>query len=306
MPRAAIALCLPLALLAAGVFTAGPGETESLYVTVERDGGIVQGLTARNFHLYEEGEARPFQLETPEIPASIVFLVEYSRSSWYYISDIVYTMQAFTRIVPEGHWYALATFAHEVQINVDFTKQRGQIADGFATLSYPMWNEIDTYDAIYQIADKLERLKGRRILVLIASGFDTFSAHTMEEVLRKLESVNVVVYVAGAGSSLRGRYEPYLGTSARLSLLQAEAFLNGIADKSGGQAFFPRFESAFPDVLRGIMQMVENQYRLIYTPRPPAKAGFQKIRVEAFRIQNDRREDFKVRVRSGWRYGIRE
>lgn len=59
--------------------------------------------------------------------------------------------------------------------------------------------------------------------------------------------------------------------------------------------------SAFPDVIQGTMQSIETQYRLVYQNliRPGGK--FDKIKIEAFRIVNDKREDYKVLVRSGWR-----
>jgi hypothetical protein len=112
----------------------------------------------------------------------------------------------------------------------------------------------------------------------------------------------VIVYGVGAGSLLRGRYEPYLGSSARMNLLAAQSFIPMLADDSGGEAWFPKFEAAFPDVMKGIMQSLDSQYRLVYQPRIPADGKFHKISVQAFQVVNDRRQDFRVRVRKGWRF----
>jgi hypothetical protein len=49
------------------------------------------------------------------------------------------------------------------------------------------------------------------------------------------------------------------------------------------------------------MQSVATQYRLVYGAPPNGSAKFHKVKVEAFRIVNDKREDFKVLVREGWR-----
>jgi membrane-associated protease RseP (regulator of RpoE activity) len=56
--------------LAAALHAAAPASEVSLYVTVEQDGALVQGLQKRNFGVYEDGEPRPFRLEPPETPAS--------------------------------------------------------------------------------------------------------------------------------------------------------------------------------------------------------------------------------------------
>ena len=101
---------------------------------------------------------------------------------------------------------------------------------------------------------------------------------------------------------LRGYYESYLGSSARMDVLRADAFMTMLADKSGGQAWFPRFELAFPEVLKGVMQMLAHQYKLVYESHLPPNGKFYKIKVEAFNVVDDKRHDYKVRVREGWRF----
>jgi hypothetical protein len=54
--------------------------------------------------------------------------------------------------------------------------------------------------------------------------------------------------------------------------------------------------------MRGIMQSLASQYRLVYESTIPRDGRFHKIKVEAFQVANDRREDFRVRAREGWRY----
>lgn len=63
-------------------------ETVSLYLNVEKDRGLVTGLTQANFRLYQEGKPQQFRLEKPEEPASIALLVEHSGSSGYFADDL--------------------------------------------------------------------------------------------------------------------------------------------------------------------------------------------------------------------------
>ncbi|MEJ2009168.1 MAG: VWA domain-containing protein, partial [Acidobacteriota bacterium] len=277
-------------------------QTVSLYLTVGTDGKLIRGLPAANFRLYEDGKARPFKLEEPETPVTIALLVEYSAGSWPYFEDIAYAMQGFMDEAPEGNWYGLATFANDSKVEVDFTKQHGKILQAFYSLGQPMWREINTYDAIYKMLERMGGVKGRRVLIFIGSGFDTFSSHTADDVFRKMQSTNVVVYCVGAGSLLRGRYEAYLSANQRMNLLRSENFLKYVARKSGGDAWFPRFGTAFQDVMKGVIQDIESQYRIVYSPQVPADGKLHKIKVEAFQVVNDRRQDFKVRVREGWRF----
>ncbi len=294
---------IALAAVAAALSLAGPAAARevSLYVTVEKDGKLIGGLTEKNFRLYEDGESRPFRLAEPETPASIALLVEYSRASWPYFNDILRSIEGFFEEAPEGHWYALATFSNDLNVRVDFTKLRGRISQAFTDLPPPMWSEINTYDAVYEMLDRMSRLKGRRVLIVIGSGLDTMSSHTLGDVKRMAERANVVVYGVGVGSMFRGMWEPYLTTTARMDLTMAQAFFQMLADRTGGDAWFPRFEAAFRDVMEGIMQSLAFQYRIVYDSQVPEDGKFHKIRLEAFQVTDDRRIDFRVRVRQGWR-----
>lgn len=294
MPRAALLILLPW------LVAAQPAPI-SLYLSVEDGDRLIGGLTQGNFQLFEDGRPVRFQLAPPESPMAVTLLVEHSRASWTYQSDLEAAVQAFLDAAPEGHWYSLATFSHDLHVEVDFTRQKGELRAAYAGLGAPMWDEINTYDAVYEILEKLELLPGRRVLIFIGSGLDTLSARRLQEVQNKIESVNVTVFVAGAGSMLRGMYEPYLGTLARMNLTQAEAFLNMLARKSGGQAWFPRFETAYPDIARAAFLTLEHQYRLVYETTLPRDGKFHRLRVEAFQVTDGKRREFRVRVREGWR-----
>jgi VWFA-related protein len=288
-------------LCAEGDIRASAPETVSFYFNVQKGDGLVTGLGERNFRLFEDGQPKVFHLEAPEPVASIGLLVEHSRASWVYAQDIQVAMQGFLQHAPEDNWYALATFSHGLEVRADFTKQTGNILDAYAQVGLPLWSEIDTYDVVYEMLDKMGKLPGRKLLILIGSGLDSFSEKTLDEVTKKVDCENVVIIVAGAGSALRGVYEGSLGASDRMSLLQAQAFLQMLADRSGGYAWFPRFEHVFSEVMQGIMQSIATQYRMSYETTAPKSGSLHKIKVEAFQIVNDKREDFRVLVRDGWR-----
>lgn len=299
-----IAVLLAVVALSLGQL---PGRVESqlepvsLYLNVQKGGDLVTGLRAGNFRLYEDGKSQPFRLEKPEEPASIALLVEHSASSGYFGEDIGACLQGFLKHAAEGHWYALATYNRELHIHTDFTKRIGEITDAYSRIGVPLWSEIDTYDAVYKMLDKMGKLPGRRILIVIGSGLDTFSRHTLDQVKKKAETENVTIFAAGLGSLFRGSYESYLDTSQRMTFVQAQAFLRMLAGKTGGFAWFPRMPNAFPDVMQGIMQSIATQYRIDYVTAARGSGKVRKIKMEAFRVIDDKREDFNVLVREGWR-----
>ncbi len=313
LPAGRIACCgLCVALVGAGTLqsharsaaaskTLSRGEPVSAYLTVEEGDKLIQGFRQGNFRVAIDDQACPFRLETPETPVSIALLVEYSESSAVYFDDIDAAMQGFLEQAPPDNWYALATFSKGLHVDMDFTKVLGRIEDAYSTLGQPVWQEIDTYDAVYQMLDTMGRLPGRRVLIFIGSGVDTFSAHTLQEVLDKAEAENVTIYGVAAGTLLRGMYSAELTSSAEMTLVQARSFLQALAKESGGQAWFPNTDGAYPDIIKGIFQSLLCQYRLVLEYRPPHDGKLHKLKVEAFQLTDDRRKDFKVRVREGWR-----
>lgn len=123
-------------------------------------------------------------------------------------------------------------------------------------------------------------------------GVDKLSEHDLNDRQKRIEAENMAVFVAGAGSLFRDGYEP------SMTLAQAQAFLQMAADKRGRLAWFVTSFAAFPDAVQGPMQSIEIHYRLVYQGPVRAAGKFHKIKVEAFRIVNDKRKDYTMLVRS--------
>ncbi len=291
---------VPLPLLASTASPRSLGE-RGLYFTVEDGGRLITGLPESAFRVFEDGQPVQFRLAEPEKPILVTLLAEYSQASGLYLNDILVALREMVDAAPEGNWYSLATFSIELQIHKDFTRQKGEILQAFQEIGQPFWGEVNTYDAVHEILEKLEFLPGRKVIVLAGSGLNTLGRETMSAVQRKVEASEAVFFVLGAGTLLRGQYDAYLDAASRMSLLQAKAFLNMLASKSGGQAFFPRFESAWRDIARTIFTMLDCQYRLVYDSRARPDNRFHRIRVEASDPQNPQKQ-YGVRVREGWRW----
>jgi hypothetical protein len=75
----------------------------------------------------------------------------------------------------------------------------------------------------------------------------------------------------------RGR----LSNSQMLDLLMGDNRLRSFAEFSGGEAYFPRFETELPSIANNISHLLRSQYSISYTPSNTNKDGkFRKIRVE--------------------------
>jgi VWFA-related protein len=274
-------------------------STFPVYVSVEQDGKPVSGLSSENFRVFLDGHGREFALEVAETPASVVLLVDHSPRS--YRPHIRSAIEGFVEYAPKGHWYGLVTFDRETRIAKDFTKDKNSILAGFFGAPRPEWGESATYDALANTLDTIAHLPGRRVIVFVGSGLDTFSGQGFGDVEKTLESTDVVVYSVGTGIALNTDSPSNSNMFHDLELLQARSFLRMLADKSGGEAWFPDFDSAFRSVMQRLFQDLSTQYKLLVKETIPADSRLHKIKVEAFTIANDKRKDFKVRVREGFR-----
>jgi VWFA-related protein len=302
-PTLVVALAILILMIAPIPSSARGSDDQSwpLYVNVEQDGKLVTGLTASNFRVFIDDRGQKFEVQAPETPSTVVLLMEYSRQSALFLKDIRNALQGFLDHAPEDNWYALVTFDRETNIVVDFTKDKSQIRAALTRLPEPMWSEINSYDAIKNILERTARLSGRRVIIFVGSGLDTLSRVSLDDVEKQLDAVDVSIYSLGAGSALRTSYEPYLDISTKMDLMSARAFLTMLSEKTGGDAWFPNFEIEFHDAMEGVMQDLGTQYKLVVKGAIPDDGRRHKIKVEAFTITNDKRNNFKVRVREAFR-----
>jgi Ca-activated chloride channel homolog len=129
----------------------------------------------------------------------------------------------------------------------------------------------------------MSEIEGRKAIVLISSGIDTFSKLTFDKTRKSLQRANVPIYGIGILQAMREIADArgYLGPIQRLDFLQADNQMRTFARETGGQAYFPRFLGEFPGIFRNISDALRTSYTLTYTPSNTAKDGkFRKIKVE--------------------------
>ena len=291
----------PFGAVAARIMNPEYATEESVYVNVERGGHVVSGLDESNFRVYQGGLSRPFRLAEPESQVNIGVLVENSKSSARYTGDIAAALAGLRKNASTGHLYALTTFSGEVGMQSDFSRDISRIALSTREMGDSVWSEINTYDAVYEMVDRMKHLPGRRVLILIGSGVDTCSDHKLDDVKKKLEAENVTIYSTALGTAFRNGASPYSSKLPRMDFGQGEGVLRMLAHKSGGYAWFPSRADAFGDAIKGIMRNIASQYRLVYVTDAHGSFQYSPIKVEAFRSVGDRHEEYKVLVRDGWR-----
>lgn len=284
-------------------------------VILEKTHQFVPNLQQPNFRVYEDGvqqEVTGFQ--RIQAPITAVLLCEFAAKNYWFIYDMRNAAYAFAQQLKPDDYVAVVTFDMHTQILTDFTQDKRMIAQALNTLVIPGFSETNVFDALYESLDRLSRVEGRKYIVLIASGRDTFSKITLDKIMQKIRATpNVTIFAIGTGQTARIMAEGSgrMGAIREMDYLQADNQMSTFAKMTGGQAFFPRFEGEMPDIFHQINDTIRNQYVLTYRPSNTKQDGtYRKLHVELvdneghpLKMQDEKHHPLKydVMARDGYR-----
>jgi VWFA-related protein len=284
-------------------------------VILEKTHEFVPNLKQDNFRIFEDGQPQAItHFSRIQAPITAVLLTEFAATNWNFIYDMRNAAAVFAQQLRPDDYVAVVTYDMHTQVLTDFTQNKQLIAEALNSLTIPTWRETNLFDALYETLDRLSRVDGRKYIILISSGRDTFSKLTLDKVLQKIKATpNVTIFCIGTGQLARimadGR--GMMGGIQQMDYLQADNQLNTFARMTGGESFFPRFEGEMPDDFHEINNSIRNQYVLTYTPTDQKQDGtYRKIEVELvdaeghpLRMENEKHKELRYDViaRDGYR-----
>ena len=254
---------------------------------LDNKGHFVPGIPRGNFRVLEDNV--PQQVTTfntnSDAPMTIALVIEFSNLFQRYYSQGWYeTLTAsygFIQTLKPDDYVAIIAYDMRSEILSDFTTDRSKTQEAMQRLRIPGFSESNLFDALADTEQRMSNIEGRKAILLIASGRDTFSKLTFDKARKIVQESGVPVYAISLLQALRIVAEQYMGELQRMDFLQADNEMNTFARETGGQAFFPRFFGEYPTIFQTITQALRNQYSLAYQPSNQAKDGkFRKIKVE--------------------------
>jgi VWFA-related protein len=255
-------------------------------VSVETKSGMfVPGLGAAQFALYEDGVRQKIDkvAVTTDAPMTAVMLVEFRNGIIPVIYNALQASYAFTDQLQPQDWVALMTFDLKPTVVVDFTHDKNSIYAGLRSLQVANYSEADLFDALSDTIDRLDGVKGRKTLVLIASGLNTFSHMNFDQLKKKISQTQDITIFSVNMSWALEEYLDEMGMTgaAQMPLLQGANEMRYFASATGGRYYQPRFQGGFPDVFKDISADVRSQYMLSYVPTNKKLDGTErKVKVE--------------------------
>jgi VWFA-related protein len=268
---------------------------------VDKKGQFVPGLTRNDFVVLEDKV--PQQIETfsddlgQTLPVYVAVLMDTSPSTAGKLKfEQESALNFIQTVVRERKDQVLfATFDHEVNLRQDFTNKL-DLLDRAVSRVKQTGNQTALFDAVWQFCDeKLRTAPGRRVLVVITDGEDTYSRAGIRDAIDIAQRTETTIF---AISTKAGFTSTVPGVEAGQVKDKEDRELTKLAEETGGAAFFTGDMLSLERSFTKISKELRAQYLVTYKPLNDRYDGsFRKIDVKLA----EGRKDFKVRTKHGYK-----
>lgn len=276
-------------------------------VVTDKNENLVANLPQSAFSVLEDGTRQEItNFFADSKPVNVVLLMETSRLIQGIERDFWQAAMDFIRNLRPDDYCALVTYDTRPRIAVDFTLDKGEIMnEANASLYFKGFSESALSDAVVYVLDRMKEVTGKKAIILLATGLDTFSKINYDKALKIAGQSDTVLYSIAMGQYSRLVNEQYYSQETESNLRMADLRLRSFAQKTGGMSFFPRFPGEYPAVFRNINMYLRYQYTLAYRPLnqdPKIKNRKIKVEVTADIDGDDVPDKLKVFCKDGYQF----
>ncbi len=270
---------------------------------LDRRNQPVTGLTAADFQIFEDRQPQQiesftaFTEEASSLPLFIGVLMDTSAST---AGKIKFEQEAALNFIHtvvrlRRDQVAFVTFDDEIKLLQDFTSRLDLLDRAVNSVRRP-GTQTSLYDAVWQMCDeKMRSLPGRRVLVIITDGDDTYSRATLRDAIDIAQRTETTIF---AISTKAGFSATVPGVEAGQVADRGDRDIEKLCEETGGRAFFTGDMLALEQSFNRIRKELNSQYLITYRPTNERYDGsFRRIEV---RLSGGSRDGMKVRTRRGY------
>ena len=270
---------------------------------LDRQGRFIPNLKREDFTLLENGAEQSIAFfETAEKPFTVALLLDTSASTQFKLSEIKAAALEFAKQLRPQDRVLVVTFNSEILLLTEPTNDLVLMEDTIEEFVHT-GTATRLYDAVdMTIVERLNRIKGRKAIVLFTDGVDTASQQaSYQSTLERVEELDALIYpvqydtsdymraMQGSGqgtvtvtTTRRGWFgsttttqtqsapansgAPIPGTTKE-DYDRANAYLHALADKTGGRLYQANDTRQLADAFTRIAEELRRQYTLGYYPK---------------------------------------
>ena len=300
---------------------------------LDRMGRFVPNLKREDFTVFENGvEQSIAYFEPAEKPFTVALLLDTSPSTHFHLSEIKEAAIEFAKRLRPQDRVLIVSFNDQVLLLTEVTNDLN-IIETVIQENANTGNATRLYDAVdLTIKERLNKIKGRKAIVLFTDGVDTASQQaTYNSTLGEVEELDALIYPiqydttdylramqnAGSGTvtvvtKSRGPFGtttsqqtynnvplngglPLPGTTKE-DYQRADRYLQALADKTGGRLYEANDTTQLAQAFARIAEELRRQYSLGYYPKDASgdESSRRQIRVKV------RRPDVAVKARDSY------
>ena len=258
-----------------------------------KDGQFIPGLKQDNFRILEDGVPQDVtHFSVSKAPITAVLLVEFASTNYVFMIQALQASYAFANTLKKDDWIAVAYYDMQPHIIVDFTQDKRAVYGALNQMRIPGFAETNLFDALYDTLDRLDRVEGKKYVILVTTGIDTFSKLTLDKITKKIKDTkDVTIFPISVGFIVREFCDTHPGRCRNahgmgipvdhMDYLQGDNEMRTFAAMTGGRAYFPRFEGELPELFGDISNDIRNQYTISYHPTNSKLDGtYRKLKVQ--------------------------
>ncbi|HSV33175.1 MAG TPA: VWA domain-containing protein [Pyrinomonadaceae bacterium] len=273
-----------------------------LPITVtDKHGAFVSGLTQNDFLIFEDKVQQQIDSFTSEqnnnLPLNIAVLMDTSPST---AGKLRFEQEAaknfiYTVVRPRKDRVLFATFDDQITLRQDFT-DRIELLDRAVDAVKKPGTQTSLYDAVWEFCDeKMRSAQGRRALVVITDGVDTYSRANLNDAIDIAQRTETTLFAISTKAGLSGTVP---GVESGQVLDKTDKELVRLSEETGGAAFFTGDMLALEKAFTRVAKELRTQYLITYKPANDHYDGSYR-RVEV-KLTNGR-DNLKLRTKKGYK-----
>ena len=269
-------------------------------VTLKKD--LITGLSRGDFAVFEDGiqqEITSFTDETTNPPVYVGVLMDTSPSAAGKLGFSKEAAMNFMHVVLRlrKDRAAFMTFDHEVNLRQDFTDKLDLLQKAVDNIK-KSGSQTALYDAVWQFSDeKLRNVAGRRVIVIITDGDDTFSRATIEDAIDIAQRTETTIFGISTKAGFLGTVP---GVEAGTVKDKGDRYLTRLCEETGGEAFFTGDMLALERAFGRISAELRSQYLPTYRPANQNYDGRER-KVEVRFTDATKTGKYKLRTKTSYR-----
>jgi len=274
-----------------------------LPITVtDKKKSLVSGMMRGDFLIFEDGvqqEVTFFTDEKTNPPVYVGVLMDTSESTKGKLDFEKEAARTFlyTVLKLRKDKAAFMTFDHEINLRQDFTDKQ-DLLDKAVEKVKKTGSQTALYDAVWQFSDeKLRNAPGRRVIVIITDGDDTFSRADLKDAIDIAQRTETTIFAISTKEGFLGSVP---GVEAGTIKDKGDKYLTQLCEETGGEAFFTGDITALERAFTKISKELRSQYIVTYRPANQNYDGKPR-KIEVRFTNKENTDKYQIRTKKSYR-----